>query len=232
MTPLRKNVWLWAFLIGVVLVTLMRPLLRRVPAPPPVLAQLPAFDLVEAGGERFRPVDLEGSVWVLAFFSTRSDAACRGLIESMIELGRRYDEAGVAEVRLLGINVDPAEAMARLEAVEPVNPAAPVNPAVPVDLMELPADDLRELGKTRGLARPRWSLAIGDREETRRLADALLEATGQSLGPAGFQGGVPRPCRLFLIDGAGGIRGAYRDNSKGLDEVFHRAQHVAGLTVN
>ena len=26
-------------------------------------------------------------------------------------------------------------------------------------------------------------------------------------------------------------RGAYRDDSKGLDELFHRAQHVADVTV-
>jgi hypothetical protein len=32
---------------------------------------------------------------------------------------------------------------------------------------------------------------------------------------------------LFLVDGSGGIRGAYRDDTMGLDEVFHRAQHVA-----
>lgn len=203
MTPIYKNRWLWAFLIGVTVVTLTRPLLRRIPSPPPVLAQLPPFSLVDTGGEDFGPADLERGVWILAFFSTSGDSTCAGLIESMNELGRRYDEARVAEVLLLGIAAEPAGTTAEV---------------------------LGEFAETRGLAPPRWSLVTGDPDEIRRLASALLEAIGESPGPEGFQGSIPQPCRLFLVDGSGGIRGAFRDDKMGLDEVLHRAQHVARAT--
>ena len=203
MTPIYRNRWLWAFLIGVTVVTLTRPLLRRIPSPPPVLAQLPPFSLVDAGGGDFGPADLERGVWILAFFSTSGESTCAGLLESMHELGRRYDEAGVEDVLLLGIAAEPAGTTAEV---------------------------LGEFAETRGLAPPRWSLVTGDPDEIRRLAGALLEAIGESPGPEGFQGGVPRPCRLFLVDGSGGIRGGFPDDKMGLDEILHRAQHVARAT--
>jgi len=43
----RRNLYLWAFLLGVVVLTLMRPCLRRVPAPPPVRGTLPGFTFVD-----------------------------------------------------------------------------------------------------------------------------------------------------------------------------------------
>jgi len=197
--PLHKNPWIWAFLIGIVVVTLTRPLLRRIPEPPPVLGRLPEFALVDAGDERFGPADLEGGVWVVAFFSTRDDATCGGLIRSMAGLGRRFDEAGVPAVRLLGICAEDP----------PADPEA-----------------LRAFGEARSLAPPRWVLTGGSPEEIARLTEALVEATG---GPVADppRGNSLRPCRLFLVDGSAGIRGAYRDDTQGLDEVFHRAQHAA-----
>lgn len=197
MKPIHKNVWLWAFLVGVFTVTLMRPLLRRIPEAPPVLGRLPSFVLVDPGGGRFDLTSLEGSVWIVAFFSTSDDSICGGLIESMTELGQRYDDAGVAGVRLLGIGTGRSTAVPE----------------------EAPA-----------LAAARWSLATGEADEISGLAGALVTATGKGTGSSEVRSGIPRPCRLYLVDGAGGIRGAYRDDTRGLDEVFHRAQHVARAT--
>jgi hypothetical protein len=48
-----RNPYVWAFVVGCGLTTMMRPLLRRIPPPPPVLWQVPAFTLVDSRDQPF-----------------------------------------------------------------------------------------------------------------------------------------------------------------------------------
>jgi protein SCO1/2 len=172
--------------------------MRREPAPPPVLAQLPPFELVDSRGDRFGSEDLVGRLWVLGFFSTTDGAAmCGGLSDSMADLDRRFAEAGVDGVSLLGVSSDP----------EGDSPAR-----------------LREFASSRALEPGRFRLTTGEIGQIRRLAGELARATGQPR--EGEAGRLRHACELFLIDGSGGVRGSYRDDTKGLDELFHRSQHV------
>ena len=55
-----RNPFVWFFFAGIILITLMRPLLRREPAPPPVVGQLPAYSLVDTTGRSFGSAELAG----------------------------------------------------------------------------------------------------------------------------------------------------------------------------
>ena len=56
-----RNPYVWGFVIGIVTLTLIRPLLRRIPEPPPVLSQLPDFALEGADGKPFGSAELSSS---------------------------------------------------------------------------------------------------------------------------------------------------------------------------
>jgi protein SCO1/2 len=178
----------------------MRPLLRREPAPPPVLSALPPFVLVSAEGTPFGSEELEGRVWIAHFFFTRCVAICPRLVASVGRLRERLDAAGLDEIRIVGVTVDPdhdgpAE-LAAYAAVHGIDPAS-------------------------------WTLLTGEPDEIRRVAVLGFKVP---LGEAQASGGgivdIAHTGKLVLVDGAGGIRGYYDSDELGLDEVFHRARHV------
>ncbi|MCZ7587017.1 MAG: SCO family protein [Deltaproteobacteria bacterium] len=105
-TPIYRNPFVWAAFIGMVLVTLMRPLLRHVPEPPPVIAQLPAFTLTDQNGRDFGSADLAGHVYVANFIFTSCPSYCPKLTKAMKFLQDRYADAG-HDVRLVSFSVDP-----------------------------------------------------------------------------------------------------------------------------
>ena len=87
---------------GVALLGLGRALTRR--EPPPVLGQLPAFELVEQGGRALRADDLRGRPWVADFIFTRCAGACPAMTARMAALRREAPE----DVAMVSFTVDPA----------------------------------------------------------------------------------------------------------------------------
>ena len=87
------NPFVWAFLAGIIILTLIRPMLRRGPDPPPVLGQLPEFRLTESRGVPFGTSDLEGQVYVANFFFTRCVSICPLLTAAMGRLDRLMKKA-------------------------------------------------------------------------------------------------------------------------------------------
>jgi protein SCO1/2 len=198
--PFYASPYVWAFLAGIVLLTLMRPLLRYEPDPPPVLGQLPEFRLVDDRGRPFGSAELAGQVWVGNLFFTRCRSICPVLTAAMGRLQDRYDEYGIEGIRLVSISVDP--------------------------LHDTP-ERLREYAGTWAVDERRWTLLTGEPERIERLA---VEGFKSFLGPAAAdeQGGfdIAHLGKLVLVDGQGRIRGYYDADPAGLDEVFHRSQHV------
>ncbi len=196
---LLKNPFLWAFVIGIVTLTLLRPLLIHRPDPPPVGWQLPEFTLTDQLGEPFGSRDLAGDVYVASFFFTSCPTICPRLMEQVKKLQWGFDEYDVEDVRLISISVDPeTDTPERLAAY---------------------AEGL-------GVDPARWRLLTGDRAEIRRLLEQGFKvAMGQrSEDDAMFD--IAHSAKLVLVDPQGGHRGYYDTDDEGLDEVFHRSQHV------
>lgn len=106
------------------------------PAPPPALANLPDFSLVDQSGAAVSRATLAGRPFVADFVFTRCVAACPRLTSRMKELAGELPEGSRA--RLISISVDPEH-----------------------DRPEV----LLEWARARNLDLSRWQLLTGEREE-------------------------------------------------------------------
>ena len=196
--PLWQNPFVWAFVVGCVMVTLIRPFLRFEPKPPPVLSELPTFSLVDSSGAPFGSAELRGQVWIASFFFTRCPSVCPVLMSRMAALQNRFKDEHVADIRLVSITVDPVR-----DTPEVLRAAAPkygVDPA-------------------------RWTLLTGPLERVRDLCVSGFKVPGLD-GTGMLDGDIPHTTKVVLVDPSGRIRGYYDTDDQGLDEVFFRAQHV------
>lgn len=206
---LFRNPYVWFFFIGIITITAMRPLLRREPPPPEIGWQIPAFTLTDQSGRPFGSADLEGQVYVVNFFFTNCPSICPTLMEATARLQRRYEEAGVDRIPLISITVDP-------ETDTP--------------------ERLREYGELYGVDPDRWRLLTGEPAEIRELLEKGFKvAIGNPQAPGGGPYDIAHSGKLFIVDGQGwtrcvssasGPRCGYGYDDLGLDEIFHRSQHV------
>ena len=197
---LLRNPYVWGFLIGITTLTLIRPLLRHVPEPPPVLSQLPEFSLVGIDGKPYGSADLRGQVYIANFFFTSCRSICPVLMKGVARLQDGFAQRNINGIRLVSISVDPEH-----------------------DTPEV----LGDYAKGMGVDPLRWTLLTGEPEQVRRLlVDGFkvpdVAAPPQTAGPVD----IAHTGKLVLVDGAGRIRGYYDSDEMGLDEVYNRAQHV------
>ena len=197
---LFRSPFFWAAVAGLIFIPLMRPLLRREPPPPEPIFQLPAFELTDSRGKPFGSEDLEGQVWVANFIFTRCASICPALTDAMSRLDARYREEGVEGIRLVSFSVDPE-----------------------YDTPEV----LRDYGKRRGIDPSRWSLLSGPTERVRSVVeDGFKTAMGPMEETEGGLIDVAHTGKFVIVDGSGSVRGYYDSDALGLDEIFHRSQHV------
>lgn len=196
--PLWRNPYVVAFVIGCVTVTLLRPLLRHEPLPPPVLSQLPEFSLVDTAGKPFGSTELRGQVWIASFFFTRCPSVCPLLMSRMADLQRHLADKHLDGIRLVSISVDPTR--------------------------DTP-DVLRAAEPRYGVDPRHWTLLTGARDTISELCRTGFHVPGLEV-PAAEDGDIPHTTKVVLVDTQNRIRGYYDTDDEGLDEVFNRAQHV------
>jgi protein SCO1/2 len=191
--------------IGCATLTLMRPLLRHVPDPPPVLGQVPPFTLTDASGKRFGSADLRGQVVIASVFFTRCPSICPLLMRRMGQLQERLGREGEAGIRLLSVTVDPGH--------------------------DTP-ERLRQYGASTGVDPARWTLLTGSPAQVRALVEGGFKVAAGEAATAGGILDIAHSGKFVLLDGRGRIRGYYDAEGSGLDEVFHRARHVRDQALN
>ncbi len=194
-----RNPFVWVFVVGIVTLTLMRPLLRFEPDPPPILGRVPEFSLADTNGEPFGSADLAGDVYVVNFFFTRCRSICIPMMNAVAKLDEGYRVNGIDGVRIVSITVDPEEDT---------------------------AEKLRAWGEEHGVVPPRWKLLTGEREAIEALVvGGFKTALGEpgETSPGFFD--IAHSGKLVLVDGAGNIRGYYDHDEMGLDEAYHRSIH-------
>ena len=198
-----RSPYVWGLLIGIVTLTLIRPLLRHIPEPPPVLSQLPEFSLVGVDGKPYGSAELRGQVYVVNFFFTSCRSICPAIMKGVARLQDGFVQRNINGIRLVSISVDPEH-----------------------DTPEV----LKEFAKGLGVDPVRWTLLTGDPAAVRRLVvfgfktPVVPELPGAPGAPEPID--IAHTGKLVLVDGAGRIRGYYDSDDSGLDEVYNRAQHV------
>jgi len=198
--PVWKTPWPWLFLAGVVAITAIRPFLIRRPDPPRKLGEIGHFRLIDESGAPFGSAELEGSVYVASFFFTSCPSICPTLMNAVASLESRYTENGIEDIRLISITVDP----------ERDDPAT-----------------LRAYAERRNLPLERWTLLTGTPDAIRSVVLERFRtplADPEEVAPGVFD--IAHTGKLLLVDPAGGLRGYYDSDARGLDEIFHRSLHV------
>jgi len=197
---LLRNPYFLGFVTGVVTLTLIRPLLRRIPEPPPVLSELPAFTLTGVDGKPFGSADLQGQVYIASFFFTSCRSICPGIMKGVARLQDGFAQRNIDGIRLVSISVDPEH-----------------------DTPEV----LAAYGKTLGVDPVRWTLLTGTPDAVKTLVVDGFKTPLVALVPGGADPiDIAHTGKLVLVDARGRIRGYYGSDEMGLDEVYNRAQHV------
>lgn len=195
---LTRNPWLWGALLGMLIVTGLRPVLRRVPEPPPVLGRLPSVELTTSAQGRLDASALRGRAHVISFAAPACELTCRRVAADLLLLAGRFEREGV-DVPVVVVAVPPGDPDRLRERFQP--PAAPPGRVIVATASEADACALARAALKDGL--PTADLPC----------DRLEEAAHAAL--------------VALVDGEGMVRGAYRADALGLDELFHRALQVS-----
>jgi len=193
-----RSPYVWGFLIAIATLTAVRPFLRHIPEPPPVIGQVHEFALVDSGGRRFSSAELKGQVYIVSFFFTSCRSICPATMHGMAKLQAEFDGQGIQGIRLVSISVDPEH--------------------------DTP-ETLRAYGKDLGVKPERWTLLTGDPVTVRTVVvDGFKTPLERAVATPASQ--IAHTGKVVLVDGSGGIRGYYDTDETGLNEVFNRAQHV------
>ena len=198
--PWYKSPYLWFFIIGCVTLTALRPFLRHEPPPPPVLSVAPAFRMVDQDGRPYGSDELRGQVYIANFFFTRCAAICPKLMYQTRTLQDRLIREQVEGIHLVSISVDPDN--------------------------DTP-ENLKSYAANIGVDATRWTLLAGEKERLKQLLEGGFKVPlGEPETLTGTTLDIAHSGKLVLVDKEGRIRGYYDVDPTGLDEVFHRAQHV------
>ncbi len=201
--PVRKFLlrypWHIGAAFGVLFLTGIRPFLRHVPEPPPSMYTLPAYQLVDQAKKPFTPEMMHGKVWVASFAFTSCPSACPALVAALGRLQERYEKNDIP-VEIVTLTVDPEH-----------------------DTPDVLAAYASELG-----ADPtRWRFVTGSRAQLEALVVGGFKlALGEQPPPDATMYDIAHSTKIALVDAHGGVRGYYGTDEPGLDEVFHRSQHV------
>jgi len=189
-----------SFFIGITLITAMRPLTRHVPDAPAVIYEIPEFNLVDHEGEPFNLESMRGKVWVAGFIFTSCPSVCPKISRSMVELQEKFATFDV-DAHVVTFTVDP----------ETDTPAI-----------------LNRYAATIGADTSRWRFVTGDKAAMEELVVGGFKLLMDEPKPVAetTMYDIAHSTKLVLIDAEGGIRGFYSTDEQGLDEIYHRTQHV------
>jgi len=183
-----------AFVIGWGVHSLIRGPSRLEETSPPVLGQVPEFELTERAGGKVTRESLLGQIWIADFIFTRCTGICPLLSGRMRELQSAI--AGRPGVRLVSISVDPE-----------------------FDSPEV----LDAYARNHGAEPGRWLFLTGGWEETRDLVGEGFRLNVSKAEPGEVPVGelVTHSDRMVLVDKRGGIRGYYHGtDDEGIEKLL------------
>jgi protein SCO1/2 len=174
---------LWGLLIATLVVVAGAAALQRLrhPEPPPVLWQLPDFDLVNRDGREVTLKDLQGAPWIADFIFTRCPASCPMMTARMARLDRELPQD--FSVRLVSFSVDPEHDTPQVLQRYAASFKAPA----------------------------RWLFLTGNGPQIYRLSKEGFKLAIDNSPQAGAETAEPilHSTRFVLVDGEGRIRGFY-----------------------
>ncbi|MEE9383158.1 MAG: SCO family protein [Nannocystaceae bacterium] len=193
---MRRRIWFVAVVFGVLMITIPRWWLRRLPPPPAVLFDVPEFVLTDQTGHRFGSEQMRGQVWVVGFVFTRCPSVCPRVSQVMRQVQDDIEKGGLADkVKMLTITVDPQ-----------------------YDTPEVLSDYARTLGADA----ENWRFVTGDKDAIESLVVGgfkLALGERQETTPGVFD--IAHATRLALVDQRGGVRALHHTDDGNRAEFFN-----------
>ena len=198
-SPFWHSPYFWFMVVGLIAIPLMRPLTQRYPKAPPVFGALPAFQLVDQEGKPYGRSNMKGDVHIVMLFVTRCPTICPKMIKAMKRLRKGFAFHKMP-VKMLSITVDPGHDTPKI---------------------------LRAYRKKFGIKGQDWRfLTSKDEAAVMRLARQGLKTAVNRPKKLESMFDISHSGKLILVDRKGRIRGYYSTTKQGLNEAFHRTQHV------
>ncbi len=165
----------------------------------PQYGTLPPFSLQTQDTKRFTRESLEGNIWIVSFIFTSCRTVCPRLTSRVHQLQTRL--TGRDAVRLLSISVDPETDTPRR---------------------------LREYAQKKNADLRRWTFVTGQPQDIARVTrEGFKLALGARKLQANGSYDIMHSTRLVLVDSRGTLRGFYRSDKQGLDDVLEDARTLA-----
>jgi len=201
-SAILKKPFFWVILITGLLLPFLQPFLKRIPEPPPLLGTVPLFVLTNQNGQSFGTEQLASHVYIASFIFTNCPSVCPLITKNMAQLQQRFQDIRLP-IFLVSFTVDPT-----------------------VDTPDI----LKKYGERFHADFNRWNFLTGSDDQMRTLLEkGFAVGMGEKIRGKSLYD-IAHSQKLVLVDGLGRIRGYYSSDEEGLDEVFHRAQHVYFLS--
>lgn len=201
--PFYRSPYFWGFIVGVVVITALRPFMRHIPDPPPVGEELPALAWTEIdrstgtvhGGATIHHGAPDERVLLLTTVAGTCGPECEHAIEVASNVEQRMRRADV--------------------------PAS----FVTIAAHTTPTQRLLDLAKKRFPYADDWRILTVD--EPQRLA-AVLDGRGEHRSERSLET-ISQAGYVWLVDGAGRLRGRYEAGGADIEsELYHRSLRIIG----
>ncbi|NBX16900.1 MAG: SCO family protein [Proteobacteria bacterium] len=199
----KKSPYLWTAVVSMIVITIVTPLTRRVPQPPPVVSALPEFTLTGPDGKPFGSRELAGRTYIASFLFTRCQSVCPMITQHLVGLQARILHDKIP-LTLVSITVDPEND----------------TPSV-----------LKAFAEKSGASGSVWTFLTGSRTSVTEIVEkGFTVGMGAPTVTNGLMD-VAHSQKLILVDSRGRIRGFYDASGEGVDEIYARAEAVVGETL-
>lgn len=194
-----KNPWFIAVVVGVLFITLMRPMTRYIPDPPERLYPLPNYTFTNQEGEPFGSQNLAGSVYIVHLFFTKCPSVCPLSTKAVATLQEKFTHSEIP-IKLVSISVDPEN-----------------------DTSEV----MKEYALKYKADFSRWTFLTGELPQLRDFIFSGLKLEHGDRVEMGVNlYDITHASKLTLVDDENFVRGYYGTDETGIDEIFNRSQHV------
>jgi protein SCO1 len=196
-----KNPFLWAFLVGVISLHVIKDLALRRRFAPPAMVTVPDWNLLDQNGNRFGKKDLVGKIVIMDFFFTSCPSICPKLTQAMKDVYERFKNKE-KDVHFIGISVDPKKD----------------TPAV-----------LKNFMKENGVQHENWHCLTGTKKEIYEVVvEKMRVHLGEKQAIDGVDDlyDIPHLAHLALFDKNGDLRGLFNTENIELASLVRAANFL------
>ena len=206
-------------IVGILTITVLRSQFDSKPELPAVIGEVPSFELTNENNKKITLESMKGKVWVAGFIFTRCHMECPLISAEMARFQQRL--------------LDTPKPSGIKEMVSSFFSGKQPEKGIPVELVSFSVDPdhdtpavLNEYSVKYEKNAETWNFLTGPKEDVVKLVEGGFKAGIGDVSEKGDIISIAHLQKLVLVDKAGKIRGYFGIDEEGMNELFHRAQHL------